>query len=292
MTMDTQQPPAQLTVITEQSPEIALLFEALALAQGEFGEIKKNRKVTVRTEDGGTYSFRYATLDSITAATRPALSKNGISTTSSVNGKVLTVMLVHKSGQWKASYVDIGTANGEWQAYGSALTYARRHVISAMLDVAADEDDDGNAACGNTITEREGDPMEAVWNGLEEKGITDGPKQREWIETVLGRPIPQPGAIRPEDVVVLTETLAGKRPMPSKSGEKPAESADKKSEKKPGPVKVLTDLLVKAGKDKPAKALAWMGDRLKREIKSTKDLSPTEVEQLTRDAEALASEAA
>lgn len=286
--MDT--PQQQPEVITEQSAEIGQLFKALALAQGEFSEIKKNRKVSVTMKSGGSYTFRYATLDSITAATRPALSKNGLSTSAWVKGEWLTVMLAHESGQWKSSRVKVGVPNGDWQAYGSALTYSRRHVMSAMLDVAADEDDDGNAACGNKITAREVDPMEALWNGLDDKGISGPAKQREWIERVLGREVTSSAEIKPGDLVILLETLEGKRPDPAAKHE-PAPDSGKASEKAKPPLAVLVELLGKVGKTDKAEIRKWMGERLKREIKTTKDLTPQDLEQLTKDAEALAREA-
>jgi hypothetical protein len=157
--------------------------------------------------------------------------------------------------------------------------------------VAADEDDDGNAACGNEITSREGDPMEAIWSGLENKGITDGPKQRDWIERVLGREVPTSADIKPADIVILKETLDGKRPDPAaKQGTSPEDP--KPAEKAKSPISALVELLGKAGKTDKADVLAWMTERTKRTIKATKDLKPAEVEQLTKDAEALAKEAA
>ena len=41
-----------------------------------------------------------------------------------------------------------------WQEYGSAITYARRYALVAILGVASEEDDDGNAASGNTAKTR------------------------------------------------------------------------------------------------------------------------------------------
>lgn len=291
--METQNQNADAsTMRTEQSAEIAELFGALALAQGEFGEIKKNRKVSVKTKSGGSYTFRYATLDSIIAATRQALSKHGLSTSSWVKGEWLTVMLTHKSGQWKASHVKVGVPNGDWQAYGSALTYSRRHVTSAMLDVAADEDDDGNAACGNQITEREGDQMEAIWNGLEDKGITEGQKQREWIELVLGRQIQHPSQITPEDIVVLKETLDGKRPVPTVEGDKkPAQnkqepSAEEVSKRKLAAMAKLATLLVSkgiSGKDQ----LPWVSLQVEHNVAKMDDLTGEEYKAVFAAAEKL-----
>ena len=38
------------------------------------------------------------------------------------------------------------------QAYGSALTYARRYGLSAMVDLLAEDDDDANMACKGGTT--------------------------------------------------------------------------------------------------------------------------------------------
>ena len=37
------------------------------------------------------------------------------------------------------------------QAIGSAITYAKRYALQAIVGISADEDDDGNSACGRTV---------------------------------------------------------------------------------------------------------------------------------------------
>ncbi|WP_252341658.1 ERF family protein, partial [Escherichia coli] len=57
-------------------------------------------------------------------------------------------MLIHQSGDWiAATYPLVVTSKDETaQGYGSAVTYARRYGLSALMGVIADTDDDGNAA--------------------------------------------------------------------------------------------------------------------------------------------------
>jgi hypothetical protein len=63
------------------------------------------------------------------------------------HGPVLRTTLLHKSGQWIASEVPLMVGEkSTMQTLGSAITYARRYGLAAMVGVVADEDDDGNAA--------------------------------------------------------------------------------------------------------------------------------------------------
>jgi hypothetical protein len=139
---------------SEQLNEIAL---ALSKAQGMFINPPKNRDVTVAMKTGGTYKFSYATLDSIMDSIRKPLSDNGLALvhalTSDEQGPVCETRLIHASGQWISCWVPIIVAEGaNAQGWGSAITYARRYGLCSLLAIAADEDDDSNAACGNTAT--------------------------------------------------------------------------------------------------------------------------------------------
>lgn len=132
-----------------RSESIAQIAPALVAAQGQFGPIVK---------DGKNPAFRskYATLDGIMAAIRPALVANGLAVVQGAvhpetdGGKLvgLTVesVLVHTSGEWMATVVPVPVAKSDAHGLGSALSYGRRYGISALLALTTDEDDDGNAA--------------------------------------------------------------------------------------------------------------------------------------------------
>jgi hypothetical protein len=142
---------------TTMSPSIASLAAALAKAQGEFAPIIKNRTVEVqpkKRDDGSwpaKYTFNYATLDSVLDATRSALAANGLCHTSMLSEGKLYVNLYHSSGEWLSSSVPAPMANQGWQSFGSAVTYLRRYLLTPLLGVASEEDDDGNAAEGNHV---------------------------------------------------------------------------------------------------------------------------------------------
>jgi len=140
-----------------KSESIAKLAEALAKAQGAFVNPPRNRNVVVKMKAGGSYSFAYATLDSIMEMVRKPLAENGLALIHSLGlyetGPVCIASLLHSSGEWVSTPIPVIVGPGaDAQQWGSALTYARRYGVSILLGIASDEDDDGNASCGNAAT--------------------------------------------------------------------------------------------------------------------------------------------
>jgi hypothetical protein len=133
-----------------KSESIKELAAALAEAQSDFPAIPRDRTVTVKTKSGATYQFSYAPLDTILANIRPAMKKNGLAFLQSVNGEALTTTLLHKSGEWITSDpLPIKVVEAGSQAMGSAITYAKRYALTALLGIVTEEDDDGAAADGH-----------------------------------------------------------------------------------------------------------------------------------------------
>jgi len=68
--------------------------------------------------------------------------------------------LAHESGEFLSSQIKISSlfkaGDNNAQAYGSAITYGRRYLLSGLLGIVSDEDDDGNSACGNGVEDRTG----------------------------------------------------------------------------------------------------------------------------------------
>jgi hypothetical protein len=123
--------------------EQAKLAEALAKAQVEFKPALKETKGQV-----GNQKYQYADLATINDATKAALAKNGLCVTSKTlmrDGNMLVeTSLIHVSGERETSVWPLVT--GRPQEMGSALTYARRYTICALLNVVGETDDDGAAA--------------------------------------------------------------------------------------------------------------------------------------------------
>lgn len=123
--------------------ELKDLAAALAKAQSEV-------KAALKDSKNPHFKSSYADLTSIWEACRTALTKNGLSvvqrTDFSEADVWLETMLLHSSGQSIAGRYPLRPQQQTPQGYGSALTYARRYALAAMVGVVADEDDDGNAA--------------------------------------------------------------------------------------------------------------------------------------------------
>ena len=59
----------------------------------------------------------------------------------------MTKLTHTESGQWQSSIAVVPLPKADPQGMGSAITYARRYALTAMLGLVT-EDDDGEAACG------------------------------------------------------------------------------------------------------------------------------------------------
>jgi len=91
---------------------------------------------------------KYASLDSILEGIKEPLKLAGLTFVQLPieGGKLKTILIESESGESIESTMDILLAKNDPQAQGSALTYARRYALSAILGISTDEDDDGNAA--------------------------------------------------------------------------------------------------------------------------------------------------
>lgn len=126
-----------------RSENLDALGAALAKAQGEVEGARKDSK-------NPHFKSNYADLASVWAACREALTSNGLCVVQMpgpcADGRMeLTTTLLHSSGQFLSSTLSIPLAKADAQAYGSAVTYARRYALAAVVGVSP-EDDDGNAA--------------------------------------------------------------------------------------------------------------------------------------------------
>jgi hypothetical protein len=125
------------------SEQINELVAALSKAQGEMDNAPM-------LSENPHFRSKYADLASIRNATVPHLAKNGLAlfqSISAVNGSglLLVTRLAHSSGQWVESAYPI-PLDSKPHIMGSAITYARRYSWAAICGIAAEEDDDANAA--------------------------------------------------------------------------------------------------------------------------------------------------
>lgn len=144
-----------LTVVVSRSEKIGELVGALAKAQLEFEPVIKDQR-------NPYYNSKYADLSSVISATQPALAKNGlvIIQHSSVDVEkqrvTITSTLAHTSDQWVENQLTLpavmlgkdGKPRFDAQSCGAGMTYGKRYSYQGLVGVAAEQDDDGNAAVG------------------------------------------------------------------------------------------------------------------------------------------------
>jgi len=115
---------------------------ALVKAQRAFGP-------ALKTSTNPHFKSRYADLSACVEAVIDGLNEAGIAmmqvTHDCDNGVIVETMFIHESGETlSAGRLHVPAIKQDAQAYGSALTYARRYSLMAACGIAP-EDDDGNA---------------------------------------------------------------------------------------------------------------------------------------------------
>lgn len=128
-----------------QSENIKDLVTALVAAQQTIKQPKKDG-VNPGFKAANGKGSRFASLGECFDSVRDSLNAHGLVVTQMVQGPALQTMLMHTSGQWLASEYPLAPAQQTPQAVGSAISYARRYSLCAMLGLVAEEDDDANAA--------------------------------------------------------------------------------------------------------------------------------------------------
>lgn len=122
----------------EKSESIKNLAEALC-------KFQSNMEAITKDAENPFFKSRYASLAAIIDDTREGLAKNGLSYVQFPVEDGLTTVLMHNSGEWMSASFIMKPVDNKPQSVGSALSYARRYALSAILGLQV-EDDDGNAA--------------------------------------------------------------------------------------------------------------------------------------------------
>lgn len=148
-----------------------------------FVRLQQAIKPAIKDATNPAFRSKYADLGAVWEAVKDPLHEHGFAVIQSpdFDGETmwLATTIMHSSGEYRMGRYPIRPTKPDPQGYGSAITYARRYSLSAMLGVISEEDDDGNAASApKPQTQREAihTPKTQPIDGDVEAGV------RNWID--------------------------------------------------------------------------------------------------------------
>lgn len=125
----------------EKSESIINLAKSLLTFQVKMGKIVKDAK-------NPFFKSSYATLSTILEHIQIPLAESGLTFTQfPTENNTLTTILIHaETGEYILGTYSMSPIKNDPQSIGSAITYARRYALGAILGLNIDDDDDGNKA--------------------------------------------------------------------------------------------------------------------------------------------------
>jgi len=193
--------------VIEFSESFLHIGAALSAAQSKFGRYKADNTAKVAS-DKATYTYKYADLGGLLAATLPALNGEGIAllqgattTNESASAIVVETRLLHTSGEWIRTRFGLKSTSGTPQGVGSAVTYARRYALQSLLGVAPADDDDAQGA-SDTAAQAAQKQLESATQQL-----SDLPKKLHDARLQIDRLIAAKAALDQATIVRLVQEM-------------------------------------------------------------------------------------
>jgi hypothetical protein len=156
--------------------------------------VKAQAKIEGASKDAANPFFKssYANLNSVMEACKPHLNAAGISVLqpviSDTDGDYVETILLHESGEFISSRMKLIIAKQDMQAYGSAVSYARRYGLQSMVFVCA-EDDDGEKTMNRSAPAKTTAPKEQ-WSGIKNELAKEENAQLAAVTKLAQTPLP------------------------------------------------------------------------------------------------------
>jgi hypothetical protein len=213
------------------------LAAALLAFQAEAPTLSKNAAGQV-----GSREYKYVDLHSIVEAITPLLAKHGLTWTTRPTGTHDAPTLTYEL-LWEGPATEVTEATartgmlseaiaGEMPLYlpehptsqtlGSAITYARRYALAAVLNLVADEDDDGQAATSAPARSygKRQDTGEVATDAQKKKvraeatkaGLASVAEWKQFATTVLGLDVPINGLTKKQASMAIDRLVQGTIP--------------------------------------------------------------------------------
>lgn len=116
-----------------------------------FSKTQQELKQPLKDAANPFFKSTYVPLENVTESITETATKNGLAFSqepSFDDGMVtVTTLVMHSSGEWiEYAPLKMKPVKNDPQAFGSAITYAKRYALSAIFGITSDKDDDGNEA--------------------------------------------------------------------------------------------------------------------------------------------------
>ena len=159
--------------------------DAMRRIQAKLPRISKDGKI----EMGGKGAMKFATYENIESVVGPLLRDEGFSISFPSKptnvGILLGCVLRHSRGHSDSAEMqlpsDTGPGRNALQALGSSLSYAKRYLLTGMLNIVTEGQDDGGKSAF-PITDSQEVQLNDLMDGLEPADIA---AFKKWIKTVM-----------------------------------------------------------------------------------------------------------
>ena len=123
--------------------------------------VKFQSKMRLIEKDGKSHNNTYTTYDKLIEAFREHGPECGLTPYIMIRGNFIQAHMIHENGHLSpASIVEMPEehslrAGNNLQGLGSDITYLKRYILSAMLNLASGDDMDGNPIKKETLIKKE-----------------------------------------------------------------------------------------------------------------------------------------
>lgn len=125
--------------------------ESISELAKAFSKTQQELKQPLKDAANPFFKSTYVPLENVAESITQTATKNGLAFSqepSFDDGMVtVTTLVMHSSGEWiEYAPLKMKPVKNDPQAFGSAITYAKRYALSAIFGITSDKDDDGNEA--------------------------------------------------------------------------------------------------------------------------------------------------
>lgn len=173
------------------------IIEAIHKVQQGADPIKKDKQGQV-----GQGKYMYATLVSTWDTIKDLLQSNGLTIIASATGTgQFQTTIYHDSGEWINESMAMVLQRSDPQGIGAAITYYRRYMVTSMLGLIPDDDNDAKDHSLATAQQK------AQWIGAVRLIYPEMDKPNDIIQTIEGIVGKHPSKIRADEAQSTLELI-------------------------------------------------------------------------------------